>query len=149
MSNRLLMRFRTDARYIAEAKALGREYADFYGTREVWDATPPAEPGDTWRALWFRTEAVAGYDICCPICKHVHAWTTALNCRSRRTRTGTREDGTTFEYVACDHSTVGSCWRWTGSAEDGTLSASPSLWCQQEKGGCGFHGYLTNGELRW
>lgn len=131
------MRFRTDSRYIAEAKALGRPYAVFYGTREQWKATPPAEPGDAWRTRWYGSDAVAGYDIGCPKCRQVHGWTTAGNCASRRKLP---DGGTT-----CDHMGVGSCWTWTGSAEEGTLSASPSL---HATGACGWHGFLTNGELR-
>lgn len=126
------MRFRSDSRYIAEAKALGRRYAKHYGTRKEWNAVPAAEPGDTWRVRWHGTDAIAGYDICCPKCRHVHGWTTALNCRSR--------DGK----GSCEHSGKGSCWTWTGSAEQGTLSASPSLLASQA---CGFHGFLTNGAL--
>lgn len=47
----------------------------------------------------------------------------------------------------CQHSGVGSCWVWTGSAEANTLHASPSLHALKEKGACGYHGFLQNGIL--
>lgn len=139
------MRFRTDNAHIAELKALGKPFKQFndWPTREQWDATPAAEPGDTWRLHWYRPidytgpELLAGYAICCPGCRHVHCWTGALNCASKRER----ESGV----VTCDHNGVASCWTWTGSAEDGTLTASPSL---HAVGACGWHGWLQNGELR-
>lgn len=138
--------FRTDNQHIAEAKALGREWRKFYGAKKRWNETPPAEPGDVWRVRWYRQNRqnnegpVAGYDICCPRCRHVHAWTTAHNCGSRRSL----PDGGGF---TCDHMGKSSCWTWTGSAEEGTLTASPSLHASAEHGGCGWHGWLQNGDL--
>lgn len=152
------MRFRTDGDRYAEAKGLGRTFEQEHSckcgrddcplapsatNRALWDATPAAEPGDTWRVHWYRPidytgpELLAGYAICCPGCRHVHRWTGALNCASKRER----ESGV----VTCDHNGVASCWTWTGSAEDGTLTASPSL---HAVGACGWHGWLQNGELR-
>lgn len=100
----------------------------------------PAQPGDCWRAHWHALSGVgpiAGYAICCPKCLQVHSWTSARNCKP------------------CPHQGIGSCWQWSGSAEDGTLTASPSLHALA-KGpkvgidghGCGWHGWLQNGELK-
>lgn len=141
------MRFRTDNAYIADRKAQGRGFILVAGwaTIDEWLQTPPAQPGDTWRVHWHDNDAVdkqgplAGYDIFCPRCKKLHAWTTAHNCASRRALPG---GGFT-----CDHSGKGSCWTWSGSAEQNLLSASPSLHSDPAHGGCGFHGHLTNGEL--
>lgn len=161
MSHRVRMRFRDDSWWAAEAAArrargipdpvcsCGRD--DCHYKQEWWLKTPPARPGDTWRSRWAVTieekargmteGPIAGYAIGCPTCLSVHAWTSALNCASRRSRP---EHG---GLVLCDHNGKGSCWNWTGSAEDHFLSASPSLWSVPDKGGCGFHGFLTNGWL--
>lgn len=141
------IRFRTDGPSIAELKGLGKPRPDYYD-QALWDATPPAEPGDTWRMRWHggydkagnRLEGpVAGYAICCPQCREVHHWTTADNCATK---------GQNPEYPhSCLHSlsgSLGSCWIWTGSAEDGTLTAHPSLFAS---GACGWHGWLQNGDL--
>jgi hypothetical protein len=155
------IRFRNDHRYIAERKALGdpfREESGWY-TREEWDAVEPARAGDTWRVRWHAPEGqegpIAGYDICCVKCGHVHSWTTATNCASKRqlpdweyTDFDTGEKRMVKGGSTCDHSGKGSCWTWTGSAEEGTLTAQPSLYCQEALGGCGFHGFLTNGEIQ-
>jgi hypothetical protein len=153
------MRFRTDNAYIAELKSLGKGYilVARWATVDEWLAVPPAKPGDTWRIHWHDNNApnkqgpIAGYDILCTRCGKLHAWTTATNCATRRRLPDyvwTDERGEhRAEMWKCDHEGTGSCWTWTGSAENNTLSASPSLWSQQEKGGCGFHGHLTNGEL--
>jgi hypothetical protein len=58
----------------------------------------------------------------------VHFWTHGHDCGDR-----------SREHV--------SCWTWTGSPDDGTLSAQPSLWVVPDLGGCGWHGFLTNGEM--
>ena len=145
------MRFRTDCWGIANMKAINPTRPEGFDPVE-WDATPAAEPGDVWRSTWYKAGdeigPPAGYLIGCPTCRQVHGWSTANNCASRRMVTGTNSDGTSFTYPTCDHQGVGSCWTWTGSAEDGTLTASPSLHCPKNKGGCGFHGWLENGELR-
>lgn len=133
------IRFRTDGVHIAERKAQGKDYDPYYD-RAAWDATPPAQPGDIWRVFWRAEDSegngingpFAGYYICCPGCKQVHAWTTALNCLPK----------------PCPHEGKSSCWAWSGSAEAGTLTASPSLYSVKENGGCGWHGWLQNGVLR-
>lgn len=115
-----------------------------FRTDNSWDPNPRAEPGDMWRIFWHHEvdgqqvdDHIAGYAICCPTCKHIHHWTSASNCSTRGTG------------GSCSHQTeLTSCWNWTGSAEEGTLSATPSLHCPKELGGCGWHGYLTNGELK-
>lgn len=130
------MKFRTDGVTIAQLKAHGEERLDFYSI-EDWDKTPAAIPGDVWRLNWHHEvdgvqvdNQIAGYAICCPKCKEVHYWTSANNCG--------RSDG------SCAHEKARtSCWDWTGSAEDNSLSATPSLLNNT----CGWHGYLTNGEL--
>jgi hypothetical protein len=40
----------------------------------------------------------------------------------------------------------GAVWSWDGNRELPTLS--PSIFCVPEKGGCGFHGFLSAGVLR-
>src|SRR5690348_3484571 len=132
--------FRSDGVHIAERKAQGKDYDPFYD-RAVWDATPPAQPGDIWRVFWRGEDSegngingpFAGYDICCPGCKQVHAWTTVNNCSTRRRASATDEG------MTCDHMGKSSCWNWSGSAEAGTLTASPSLYSVKEMGGCGWH----------
>lgn len=42
---------------------------------------------------------------------------------------------------------VPGCWKWTGTIADGTLSGTPSLFSPTDLGGCGWHGYLTAGEM--
>jgi|SRR5579872_2914802 len=133
------IRFRSDSWWIADGKAVGKSRPDWVSA-ESWDAVPKAEPGDTWRVTWYKEDTggnpiegpFAGYDICCPGCKRVHPWTTATNCLPK----------------PCPHEGKGSCWRWSGSAEDGTLTAQPSLLSERSKGGCGWHGFLTNGVMR-
>lgn len=160
------MRFRTDNAHIAERKALGDTYeashVDSWATREIWDATPPAEPGDTWRTRWAVTVdqqvagitegPIAGYAICCPKCRQVHRWTTALGCPPVHHHKYIDANGVEQKFSTCAHSGVGSCWDWSGSADENTLTAKPSLHCVTEwsghpTGGCGWHGFLTNGEL--
>jgi hypothetical protein len=124
------IRFRTDASFFAEQKALGKEWDEHYGDRALWDATEAAKPGDAWRIRWYQKDGegpIAGYAICCPKCSQVHRWCSASNCSP------------------CPHQGIGSCWNWTGSAEDGTLTASPSLFASL---GCGWHGWLQNGEMK-
>jgi hypothetical protein len=130
------IRLRTDSQIIAEAKALGKptDNEEWYGPKAEVDATPAAQPGDAWEIRWYKKDGegpLAGYAICCPKCKAIHAWTQANNC-SKRPDKG-----------HCSHSGVSSCWDWTGSAEAGTLTAKPSLLCHT----CGFHGWLTDGIL--
>lgn len=131
------IRLRTDHRFIADAKARGIARWE-HTTPEEWDTVPPAEPGDTWRVTWWRPNEeigpLAGYDICCPQCRQVHGWTVSGNCNAH-----------TIPGKRCDHEGVGSCWTWTGSAEDGTLTAMPSLYAIRA---CGWHGWLDKGEMR-
>lgn len=156
------LRPRKDSWYIAETKAKRPERvlpgeSIEWCSQEQWDATPPAQAGDCWRTRWalgveerkagLIEGPIAGYAICCIKCGGVHCWTTATNCGTKREKTGTNPDGSTFTYTSCDHSGTGSCWQWSGSLEDGTLDAKPSLHCQLELGGCGYHGWLNSGTL--
>lgn len=140
------IRFRTGSMFKAEdAARVARGEETKWFEREELAGVEPAQPGDCWRSRWAVTVdqqaagmtegPIAGYDLCCPKCLAVHHWGTARNCSQK-----------VGDY--CVHYGVGSCWNWTGSAEDGTLSASPSLHCDISIGGCGWHGYLTNGELK-
>lgn len=139
------IRFRTDHAFAADdaARRERGEEMEWHRTKRELARTPPARPGDTWRLRWALSAGekgagpIAGYAICCPKCLRVHHWTTALNCPSG----------------SCPHRGKSSCWTWTGSAEEGTLNASPSLHCVTEwngkpTGGCGWHGFLTAGVLR-
>lgn len=124
---------------------------------EDGDGREKPTPGDIWEIHWYASPAecrgihggvesncwqgcghehkgpLAGYAICCPGCGAVHHWTTASNCGSLKPQSAT-----------CDHSGKSSCWTWTGSPQEGTLSASPSL---HASGSCGWHGWLKDGEL--
>lgn len=135
------IRFRDDSPHVAQMRFKGTPWEPYmdYITKESFDATPLPQPGDIWRSLWYQSpeekaagkpRVIAGYAICCPKCGDIHVWTTATNCSSRKNG-------------VCSHSGVGSCWEWTGSAEEGTLTASPSLLCHE----CGYHGWLRNGQL--
>lgn len=88
-------------------------------------AVPPAELGDVWRAG-------VGYALTCPndCDQGVHVWDHAWDCRPNARK--------------C---TGAGCWSWTGSPEAGDLTAQPSLHVLAEKGGCGWHGWLRNGEM--
>jgi hypothetical protein len=107
------------------------------------DNRPKPKPGDTWRIFWYHkvngiqvNDRIAGYAICCPKCGRIHSWTSAADCSGR------------VEKGICEHQlNRTSCWTWTGSAEDNQLSATPSLHCVEDRGGCGWHGNLTNGVL--
>lgn len=102
-------------------------------------AFEPAQDGDAWEIRWYPRKGkkpFAGYALTCPdtSCDEgVHPWTTAANCPHRDDR------GT------CEHLGKGSCWDWTGSAEDGDLSASPSLHAVGAR--CGWHGFLRAGRM--
>jgi hypothetical protein len=155
------MRFRTDGWHYADLKTHGwtrERFVEEYKERvpdylDKFEATPIAEPGDVWCIHWYKEGIeqgpLAGYAICCIKCGHVHNWTTAGNCQTDVQAvhyTGT--DGSDQQYPACAHKRTGagSCWNWSGSAEDNTLTASPSLLVTDQK--CGFHGWLQDGELR-
>jgi hypothetical protein len=146
------MRFRTDGVHVAaDAARLARgKPMEWHRPSDLWlvSRVPPAQPGDCWRVRWHGSDAIAGYALGCVKCGDVHYWTTALNCsQPKRSYTYVDRDGTTKTGYADYHSGNGSCWTWTGSAEGGTLTASPSLHCLADKGGCGYHGWLQNGIL--
>ncbi len=159
------MHFRTDSWHYADMKAKGTDYVyedQLPEDRQEFLDTPPAVPGDVWRIRWavpgpdgvINSERdkdlvgpIAGYAICCSKCKGVHPWTTASNCEPKhKVHCGKDQQGNDLWADICEHSSKGSCWQWSGSAEDNILSASPSLLCQQPD--CGLHGFLTNGILR-
>lgn len=146
MSASVRIRFRSDNWHYVSMRTNGADWVDYIGLpKEEYEALPLLQPGDIWRSHW-RGEAgnLAGYAICCPTCKEVHPWTTATNCSFNLTEhTYKDKDGNDKSYKVCGHSGIGSCWDWTGSAEEGTLSANPSLLCHT----CGYHGWLKNGEL--
>ena len=144
------IRFRSDNWHYADMRAKGSVTEPFESwglTQAQYDAIEPAKPGDIWRSRWHAENGqgpIAGYAICCPKCGSVHPWTTATNCSFQLTQHSYTDDkGQQKTYNTCGHSGTGSCWDWTGSAEDGTLSANPSLLCHT----CGYHGWLRNGEL--
>jgi hypothetical protein len=92
---------------------------------------PAAQEGDVWR-LTSAAGNLRGYALACPeqSCElGAHGWDHARDCADR----GNAE--------------APSCWNWTGTPEDGTLTASPSLHCVKEWGGCGWHGWLQNGVM--
>lgn len=152
------IRFRTDSWFKADdAARRARGIETVWFDPEELAGVEPAQPGDCWRSRWAlsvdqtaagMTEGpVAGYAICCPKCLAVHAWTSAVNCAQPREFTYV-DNGVTHTGKSCVHSGVGSCWNWTGSPEEGTLGGTPSLHCVESLGGCGWHGYLTNGQLK-
>lgn len=96
-----------------------------------------AQPGDVWRVIG-PEDQLLGYALTCPRAEcdqGVHDWTHAYDCGYWPDRECKAGPGRT------------SCWEWTGSPEAGDLTASPSLHCVAERGGCGFHGWLKNGVL--
>lgn len=141
------MRFRTDSWYIADKKAAGMEHHAWICELEQWNETPKAEPGDVWRIHW-HGGPIAGYAICCIGCRRVHAWTTALNCAQRFQQFHKDSEGKDIPYWTCPHQGTGSCWNWSGSAEEGTLTASPSLKVEPiGESPCDWHGYIQNGDI--
>ncbi len=142
------IRFRTDNCHYVQMRAKGTEWAEYLGiAREEYEALPPGQPGDIWRVHWHKQDGegpLAGYAIWCPKCNDLHHWTGATNCTFQATEhTYKKPDGSDGTYKVCGHSGTASCWGWSGSAEEGTLTARPSLLCHV----CGFHGWLTNGLL--
>jgi hypothetical protein len=161
------MRLRTDSWMWADIKIgpqpITHEQAvKWYGEEEAkeYDNTPPPAQGDVWEIHWSKTEPandgtntnnviegigpLAGYALVCPGCKRVHAWTTANNCARTVKFMWVDEHGKQNEGAVCVHSGKSSCWNWTGSAKDGTLTATPSLLNHE----CGWHGFLTNGVMK-
>ncbi len=136
------MNFRTDSSHYAELGAepeKAREwYADQPDVLAEIECTSPAQPGDTWRLTWAgEGEQLSGYAICCPRCKEVHRWTTANNCHEEEV------GGLCVHERTTQGGRLGSCWQWTGSAEENRLTAHPSLMSNA----CGWHGWLRDGEL--
>jgi len=162
-TRRVKMRFRTDGWHFADLKSHGWDRERFVKEMgyppeyiDEFEKVPKAEPGDVWRVHWRKSDAdgngidgpIAGYAICCIKCGHVHVWTTAGNChKGETTHEYTDDKGVKHSYKICEHNGTGSCWTWTGSAEDNTLSAFASLQVTDQK--CGFHGWLENGYLRF
>lgn len=151
------MRFRTDGWNWADqdiAAMSDEKIIEIYGADELARvrATPPAEPGDVWRVFWYREnesepQQLAGYAICCPKCRRIHDWTRANNCHWNETEHSWTDDaGKIHRYKVCGHSGKGSCWNWSGNAEQNNLTAQSSLWNQAPD--CGWHGWLTDGVLR-
>lgn len=155
------MRFRTDGSHYADLKANGWTFEgdgekcygkcftdpkEYEEAKNCWDGTPKAEPGDVWRLHWGGKDgAIAGYAICCPGCGHVHSWVRATNCSQSVHKSWTDKDGIEHPYTSCVHEGVGSCWDWSGSAEEGTLTAAPSLLVQQDD--CHWHGFIQGGDI--
>jgi hypothetical protein len=145
MSNPTKIRARTGSPHYAELAANLDKAREVYGDRHdiftLITQTEPAKPGDTWRLTWSeRGGNLAGYAICCPKCKQVHYWAQANNC------TADVRNGVCKHARATDGGELGSCWQWTGTAEDGTLTAQPSLFASGV-GECGYHGWLSDGVL--
>jgi hypothetical protein len=154
------MRFRTDGWHFADLKNFGYTLETYHSwgpisdeDRKEWDAVPKAEPGDVWRIHWHHNEgepegAIAGYAICCPGCGHIHSWTTAGNCNQKVQRSYVdTKTGQMVNYESCVHSGVSSCWNWSGSAEEGTLTAAPSLQVTHSDPDCHWHGFIQNGDI--
>jgi len=104
---------------------------------------PAALVGDVWRVAVHDDDGRChGFVLTCPVVscdQGVHAWHHGSKCPARRSRSNPCALG--------DRPGMDSCWTWTGSAEAGTLTATPSLHSPLADGGCGFHGFLTNGVL--
>lgn len=105
---------------------------------EDWSHTlgvPAAQPGDVWRVQRQDDSGglhFVGYALTCPkedCDQGVHFWDHAWDCPQRT------------------DPLAPPCWTWTGSPEAGDLTANPSLHVLAEKGGCGWHGWLRNGEM--
>jgi hypothetical protein len=147
------VRVRTDAWMVAgwkRAASLG--VADVAGSIRK-SRTPVARLGDVWVVRFVASDdpgitttvrsakgPIVGYALTCPneACTFgVHDWTWTNNCDQKLPK-GSR----------CAHMRDRtSCWTWTGSPADGTLSASPSLHSPTDLGGCGWHGHLRNGQM--
>ena len=161
------MRFRTDGWHYADLKAAGETFETYYPetdpwrdpeVKRCWDETPKAERGDVWRIYWFHRgpyggqidDWLAGYAICCIGCGRVHTWTNALNCAPKLRKSFVDTAGKRQEYDTCVHQeNHSSCWTWSGSAEAGTLHASPSLQVVAERcpWRCGWHGFIERGDI--
>lgn len=138
------MRLRTDSAIIAgwmrahEIKGCVKEPCDHIAHDPKYNTVAPAQPGDVWRMYAMvgdeapRQRIPIGYYLTCPepgCDQGGHSWTHAYDCKGY------------------GHCSIGdSCWTWTGSPEEGTLTASPSLFSPKPFG-CGWHGYLRNGVM--
>jgi hypothetical protein len=154
------MRFRTDGNHLADLKAAGESFEQHFPRdsfvddsqyelwKQGWENTPKTEPGDVWRIFYHHEvdgvqvdDQIAGYAICCIACGRVHVWTSARNCNQKVPMPWGE---------SCVHREAHtSCWTWTGSAEAGTLTAAPSLQVLKEHclWGCGWHGFIQNGDI--
>jgi len=146
------MRLRTD-----DFRTAGYKRAHKLGARKetsppiLKKRTPVAKPGDVWvirmavekDEMWTSPRkgkgAIVGYALTCPneACPFgVHDWTWANNCTAKTSQS------------RCQHMAERrSCWDWTGSIKDDSLTAAPSLHSPTELGGCGWHGWLRDGRL--
>lgn len=130
---------RWDAAYLAFLSADGGEALP----GDVWIIRQP--PGQPNHRAWHEEHPdwpIVGYALTCPKadCETgAHLWDHAHECHAGHTIDGAVQ--------LCIKGPDRGCWDWTGSAADGTLSASPSLHCSAELGGCGWHGWLHNGEM--
>lgn len=146
------MRVRTDSLHIAGWKrahdllgcpltkplsAEGRDHlAHHVSHRAEWADVEPAAPGDVW-ILRNTNRGIVGYALTCPKVdchEGVHPWDHAYNCPVR-----TEPDAP-------------PCWSWSGSIEEGNLTAAPSLQVMTEidgkpTGSCGYHGFLQSGQM--
>ena len=104
---------------------------------DVWILRQP--PGDPCRRNYREDHLdwpIVGYALTCPqpaCATGVHAWDHAHECKACP--------------GGCQKGPDRGCWDWSGSAYDNTLTANPSLHCVLELGGCGWHGWLRNGEM--
>lgn len=130
------IRLRVDSPLAAEIAAGKAQFAFDAGSTRGWKCDGPAAPGDAWK-VHFLDGSFAGYCICCPKCGFLHYWTQAKNCPR----------GNDGRCIHTRQEPKRSCWDWSGDAAAGTLTASPSLHSRGEDGGCGWHGFLKNGEL--
>lgn len=142
------MRLRTDSWYWAGIHravlngGLGAPALQGWGELQSdFDATPIAELGDVWRSGGFASNQFGGYVLTCPETVRcsvgVHPWWHAYDCPAGRLTDGVCKRGAGRD----------SCWDWSGSPENGTLTALPSLHVLVERGGCGWHGYLRDGVM--
>lgn len=130
------MNLRTDSFHIAGWRRSAALGARAVGERDVetdpkYADIPRADLGDVW-VLHNRNGGVTGYALTCPnqACPQgVHPWDHAYNCPVR------------------SEPDAPPCWTWTGSIEEGNLTASPSLHVMAELGGCGWHGWLRDGQM--
>lgn len=99
------------------------------------------QPGDASLRSWRNDPEVAdwpvtGYGLVCPdegCDAGVHCWDHASDCPGR------------YKGGFCKNGGP-SCWRWTGTPEDDTLTGEPSLLIRGEST-CGWHGHLRSGQM--